>query len=1837
MVESIAVIGMAGRFPEAMDLSQFWHNLVEGRDCIAHLDVDDLRERGESPSYLSHPDYVLRRPCMPAYDMFDARCFGMTPREAEIRDPQQRVFLEISHSALEQAGYDPARFAGRVGVFAGTNVQRYRIDHLEQVPEINQTVGFIALEISNAPDYVATFVAHRLGLTGPAMTIQTACSTSLTAVHTAAQSLRAGDCDMALAGVSSIEFPVDYGYIYLDGSILAKDGMPRPFDAEADGTNFGSGAGVVLLKRLSDAVRDRDTILAVVRGSAINNDGDRKAGFTAPSIPGQAEAIADALRQSGVHPSQISYVEAHGTGTRVGDPIEVSGLVEAFRRAAGEEALPAQYCGLGSVKGNIGHMGQAAGASGFIKTVLALANEQVPPSIHMTTLNPRLQLAETPFYVNTELRPWPRTAGEPRRAGVSSFGIGGTNGHAVLEEAPEPERVDWTPRDAELIVWSGADKAAVEAYAETLAGHLAELDRTAFADTAFTLRVGRRERRFRAAVVAADGAEAAASLRAGRIIRPDGVKRDLVFAFPGQGAQHPGMAHRLYETEPDFQAHCDEAFELLHPMLDRDLRDLWLTADDPAVLSETSVAQPLIYLVEVALARTLMGWGIRPARLIGHSVGEVAAGTIAGVFSLADGLRAIAYRSRLMQEMARGKMLAVALPADAVTEHLGGDVAVGAVNGRRQTIISGPEDALTAIAERLTAEGHANTLLHTSHAFHSPMMEPAAAEFERMLADVPLSAPQIPVVSCATGAPMTDDEARSPRFWARQVTDPVHFAPAVAALTGIAPALTVEVGPGNTLSALMRANPDVRNTASVVLPTLAAADAGARGEAPLDATIGRLWTEGVPVDLVRRDAHSGAYRVPAPEYPYQRRRFWIERPGTHQPMRDNQLAVTPEPVTIEGEPVTEAPPAAISTPEPAAPQPAHQPTPDWSLGAYDWVRVRDGRPAVATGRVEDTVAVLVQPGDRSIATEVRGAFQRAGYRTVRAVTGAGRDALDPASDESWDDLLQRADLADRPAVVAYAVPLAAGLGVSPADVRDQLDRVYFDLVAGARAIGRNGRDRTEPVTLAVLLRHSVDVTGAEAVNPVSAMAHGLVRTIEQEYRGIRAVVVDVAPGTPGDALTAALADLSRPVAALRGDAVWAPVLRDAERNAVPGRPRLRRNGVYLITGGLGGLGLVAARTLADTGLEPRLVLLGRSGSPAVDTARGAEVAAALADLEDAGAEVLVLRCDVADRDSLAAAVDETQRRFGPVNGVLHSAGVPGGGLIERRPRESVEAVFGPKVHGALNLDDVFAGRGPLDFLMLFSSQASLSGMLGSADYAAANAFLNAFAQNRSRTGGWTVSVAWPGWSEVGMMKRSGDEMAALLSGRPAAAEEKPAPDTALEHRRTLDKDRDWELAEHRFDGNAVLPGTGSLEAVVTAARQLQLFGAEAAIELREAVFVAPVNGNEPIELSVVFTPMAGMYRFRLQSRPAGTERPWNHHVNGVVTAVDEAPPSVDLAELKSRFEPTPVPPFETWIEFGPRWDSVTGLWLGSGESVAELTLDSRFHDDLADHPLHAALLDRASMSVPPADGEVDADKQYLPFLYRRLTVFAPIPAQIVVHGRMSEANRGVRLIDLEIYDAKSGAMVVRVGSYTVREIDTEDFVKRLGEAPAVSAPPVQTVEKLAGSINRTVAATAKRSTATTAPGGLPLLSPRDGGNALLEILDGAYPPVILVNAPGDRLRVPGVPWAGEAPVPVPVVAPEPAPIPALVPVPVPAPVPQAAAAGAPEIVAVLRDLWSEALGIDEIAVDEDFFELGGNSLVAVQLSARVREKFSVELSAGALFDANTIERLAKEIAAAVAR
>ena len=874
--DGIAIIGMSGRFPGAGSVDEFWRNLIAGVESISFFSDEELAAAGLDVAGLrKDPRCVAARGIVKDADWFDASFFNISAREAELTDPQQRIFLEASWEALENAGYDPARVKGYIGVYAGMSGNAYHLNNLYSRPDLTRVAGQVASELRDK-DFLATRVAYKLNLRGPALSIHTACSTSLVAVSQACQALLCYQCDLALAGGVSISFPQKRAYLQ-EGGMLSPDGHCRPFDAQAAGTNFSDGLGIVVLKRLAEALDDGDQIYAVIKGFALNNDGSAKVGFAAPSVDGQAEVIALALAQAGVEPGSISYVEAHGTATPLGDPIEIAGLTQAFGTGASRK----NFCAIGSVKGNIGHLDAAAGVAGLIKTALALKHKMLPSSLHFTAPNPKIDFAGSPFFVNSKLSQW-KAGPTPRRAGVSGFGVGGTNAHVVLEEAPavEPSRPG---RSWQLLVLSAKTSSALDCATANLRDHLKANPDSNLADVAFTLQAGRRVFDHRRMLVCRDVGDAIKALEGEnpkRVFTQQGKVRErpVVFMFPGQGAQYVNMGAELYRAERVFKEEIDLCAEILQPRLGLDLRQVLFPEADKVkaagdLLTQTCTTQPALFVIEYALARLWMSWGVKPRAMIGHSVGEYVAGCLAGVFSLEDALRVVAGRARLVQAQPGGAMLAVRMAEREIAPLLAETLSIAAVNSSSLCVVSGPFDAVAELEARLKEQGVAARRLQTSHAFHSAMMDPVLEPLTGMLAKVRFHKPSIPYVSNVTGRWIADSEAADPNYWANHVRQTVRFADGVGELLKDPENILLEVGPGQTLSSLASQHPAKAPGQAVV----SSFSASKEQEVPtLLSALGKLWLAGSAVDWSGFYKHEKRLRVALPTYPFERKRYWLE-------------------------------------------------------------------------------------------------------------------------------------------------------------------------------------------------------------------------------------------------------------------------------------------------------------------------------------------------------------------------------------------------------------------------------------------------------------------------------------------------------------------------------------------------------------------------------------------------------------------------------------------------------------------------------------------------------------------------------------------------------------------------------------------------------------------------------------------------------------------------------------------------------------------------------------------------------------------------------------------------
>jgi len=1730
--EPVAVVGLAARVPDADSADTFWANLLAARNSIHRLSKEEVLAAGEDPALVAQPNYVFARPLLDDVWAFDHEYFGLSRREAELRNPQHRLFLELCDTALQHAGVVPDRFDGSIGVYGGCASDRFVEDHIRSDPALMRQVGEMVALVSNNIDYLASYVSFRLGLRGPSLAVRTACSTSLVATHLACQALRAGECDVALAGGVEIETPYGRGYLHVEGGIDAEDGVCRPLDIDAGGTVFGSGGGVVALKRLSDAERDGDRIMALILGSAVNNDGPDRAGFTAPSSTGQSEVIAEAITVAGVDPADISYVELHGTGTKVGDPIEIRGLHDGMAMTASGELAVGQ-CAIGSVKSNLGHLGPASGVVGLIKTVLALQHEKIPPTINMRRVNPALELDRRPFRVADSTIPWPRVAGVPRLAGVSSFGFGGTNAHMVLKEAPEQPRPT-TAAGPQLLVWSGTDPQTRERSGEALLTAAAGPDD--LAAMAYTSQTRRRALRYRGALLA-DGS-AAEDARAATL--GDGSRRTAAFLFPGQGAQFPRMGLDLGRWLPGQTDATRRYLTMFGDALGIDLVHIWEQEEQPARLAATVHAQPLLFAVELALAESLQELGVRPTVVTGHSVGELVAATVAGVMTAEDALRVVAERARLMQSMPPGSMLAVAASADEVRNRLIPGVWISAVNGARQTVVGGADDRVTALQEVLAEAGIRGRRLETSHAFHTPMMAEAVTGCTAILERIALKPPTLRMVSAASGAELTDEQATDPRFWAEQLVRPVLFERALDHLPTAA-AVLIEVGPGPAVGALARRHPAVEAAGHSVVELLTAH----RKQHVLGA-LGVIWANGVDIDFDRMPRDSRPPVFPIPIYPFRRTEFLLPDRSALPAVAGERPAV-PQPAAGDMPMVTD--------PEPVFALPIWRPAGVLAAGTGTTAKVR-------------RQAVVVLPADEAAAAFVRRTVQQAGYRVLPITVGDRLEVQDFGAvvrDNRPQDVeaalgrfasAGRLDLIVHARACSPAVAAADGEGPGTALVLEVLHLQRQALLLRER--------QSAPLPVLILSRAAVAVTAGEPLTAARAAVTAVVRSAVLEYGPRTARMLDVE--AVSERVLAAEIDspmLPDPVLAVRGRQAWRPGrLRLPLADCPPSL--LQPDGRYLITGGLGAVGLAVAQALAHTGLQPSLVLLSRTTDRDDVT-----VAQRIAEIEAAGAEVTMLAGDVGDRAAMTALFERITSEQGPVHGIFHAAGVAGAALIVNRDSADAAVVLRPKVAGSVILRDIARATPSVRFLTLFSSRAALNGLVGSADYAAGNAFMDALAAagpvDRHTS---VISVNWPTWHGMGMAGGGGNTVVRRSRLAPA----------------------DWVVAEHRLDGVPLLPATGIVELIVQAVRDLPGTAGDI-VELTEVTLSSPLTVERGTDVSVELVPAGQSWTATVTSRPDGASGAARFHATAQVRRRPAGPArTADLAHECAgwkELDPPRHPPSR--FVFGPRFDAVTRRWRGADPEVTigALELPAAYEEDLDRHPVHPALLDRAlALQLRPGD--------HIPFVYRRIVVRHDLPGQVLARLSLRPDSGGRVTVDAVLCDA-AGRVIVEVDGFTKI--------------------------RLSGQKDVTL------SVATPSPGPAPRIglstgvTEEQGVTAMLRLLTEHGTAQIVV--------VPGEEWQEDGPETVP----DHTPVPVTTPTPTSAAVPPGPSVGpaTTSIVDTVRSIWSETLGVPEMAGEADFFDAGGDSLTAIQMVSRLQDHYPVPLGVSDLFDAPTPIALARMI------
>ncbi len=1773
----IAIIGMAAHLPGAASVTAFWDNLRNGRSAIRRLSADDLKSAGESPALMRKSNYVPYAAPLDGFAEFDAEFFGFSPKEAAILDPQHRQFLEVSWEAFEDAGHAPGSFGGPVGVFSGCGMGSYFYFNLCSNPDLVDDVGmFLLRHTGNDKDFLATRVSHILNLRGPSVNVQTACSTSLVAVHYAVQALLTGECDMALAGGVTLELPQGRGYLFKENEILSPDGACHAFDHRAQGTVFGSGAGAVVLRRLEDALADGDRILAVIRGSAINNDGAAKAGYLAPSVEGQAAAIAEAHQVAGVTADSISYVECHGTGTYLGDPIEVAALTEAFRKTTDDKG----FCRIGSVKTNIGHTDTAAGVASLIKVAQALHHRELPPSLGYEAPNPAIDFDTSPFRVNDRLTPW---QGGPLRAGVNSLGVGGTNAHVVVQEAPAlapSEDSDWP---FQPLVLSARSKSALNDMAQNLATHLRAHSDQMLADVAFTLKDGRTPFAQRRVVVAESHEEAADLLNADdprRVFTHTALTDpDVVFMFPGGGAQYAGMARDLYATEPAFAEWMDRGLGHLQPKLDYDLRALWLPEGDldhaNEVLKRPSVQLPLIMITEYALAQMFMGWGVQPAALVGHSMGENTAACLAGVMGFEDCIDLVHLRGQLFDTVPAGGMLSVPLSLDDLRPYLTDDLDIASVNAPMLTVISGPDAALEALEGRLLAADVTPQRVAINIAAHSRMLDPILAAFRAKLASMDLRAPSLPIISNRTGQPLTDGQATDPDYWTAHLRNTVRFADCVATLAERPNRIWLEMGPGKALSSLVRMHGAVPG--QQVLSVLRHPDEVVADDVYHMGTLARIWALGGTFDWSQIWGDARRQRVQLPTYPFQRSRYFIE-PG--------QSAVRA---------------SALERLEDMA---------DWGT-QVSWKPAYADTPLDALAGMSERWLIFVD--EAGIAVPVVTALRAAGQAVVTvqagdtyAAKGADHYIIAPEQGQAaYARLMQDLRARDHvPTRIANFWLVTARETHRPGSsfLHRNIEQGFLSLTHIVQAL--QSEDIALPLHMTIVTSGAQALPGERVAHPEKAMISGPARVAPREMPGLTVATLDIV-AKPAPDLTDALVDElcatpANTTAVLRGAKRYAQVLAPVPLDQLPELPQ---GAHWVITGGFGGIGLTLAETLVQHS-GAKITLISR-------TARS------VPSLEALGAHVHVAAADVCNVAEMRAALDSARSAFGPIHGVIHAAGHIDDAPILGKSEAAMEHVLAPKLHGVQVLDQLLPD-GDVAVMVLCSSTSTVTTPVGQVDYVAANEYLNAYAA--SRRGGKTrvLALNWGIWQGAGM---AANAMAERLGETVDTPSDQPLFDTSRidpqgESRLSLRLDAaHWMVDQHRMaaNGAAIVPGTGYLDMAAQAVRALGHKGPFTLSDLY-VLRACQVPDGRARDLRATLTATGGAYALALRSDATLDGRAGfvlNAQARVALNAVAQTP--IDLTAIAARCPDVTEgaglrSPQEAHLAFGPRWRVLSRMAYGAAEGLARLDLPSAFHSDLsAGHILHPALMDLATGWAMRLIPDYDGAQLWVPASYGQIQVFAALPAQVFSHVRLrDDADAGFASFDVTLTDV-DGRVLVDITAFTIKKLDSAALGS---DAPLRASEILFDTPK--GAANLSPAEERLRDMLALG------ITPAEGGAAFLRalatpldrvIVSSVALPDLLAQIERDSAARATSATSFERPdLGTDFVAPR-----------------NAVERG-------LTEIWQTLLGIDQIGVEDGFFDLGGHSLIAVRLFAQIKKEWGAEFPISVLFQAPTIAGLAALIA-----
>lgn len=1849
----IAIIGIGIRFPGAETLEAFWKNLSTGTESISHFSEQQLIEAGVSKQLLEAENFVRAKGIIDEGMAFENGLFNFSSREALTMDPQLRIYHETVFQALVDAGYDSEKYKGLIGIYGGAGSNPFWTTQFLLNEQQNMSAQYEAGNLIGQ-EFFNTRVANKLNLKGPAVTIQTACSSSLVAVHMAVNGLIAGDCDIALAG--GVEMSTDStqkisdvnGYMYQEGMIYARDAHCRPFDKNASGTVPGDGAGVVVLKRLEEAVADGDNIYAVIKGTAINNDGNDKAGFTAPSASGQVAAIASALEMAEVDSNSISYVEAHGTGTSLGDPIEVRALTQAYQESTESDILPNGYCRIGSVKSNFGHLGAAAGVAGLIKTTLALKNKKIPPSLNYQQANSEIDFESSPFKVATQLEDWDLNDHDrlvARRAGVSSFGIGGTNAHVIVEEFNTASNESNMDEESSTIVEdskihsmliSATNEDSIVSQGKNLADFIEKNSELSLTTIASNLQFGRKQLDNRMAVYGKTRASIIEGLRnieaENRLIGKVS-NRKVVFMFPGQGAQYNSMGLELYNHSDVFRQSVDQCFDILRnetsPENELYSNIFFEQTEDKLLIDKTQYTQPLLFILEYALAKYLESIGVKPDVMIGHSLGEYVAATIAGVFDLQTALTLVCKRGSLMATTRKGAMLAVAKSRAELELLLPEKLAIAAENTPNSCVVSGEAELINQFAAKLSESNINNRLLRTLHGYHSCLMEPVLSEYCSLLQQLKLAEPKIPFVSNLTGEYITRDQATSADYWTQHLRQEVKFSTGInTLLSNDSRNLFIEIGPGKTLSAFVR-NHKQSIPNSKVVNLLPSQQEDVTDYELVTKAILQMYLTGIDLDWEQISGVGLTKRVSLPGYVFNRTAFYPKGTTSRMSATSESASTSENDTNLLKKFVPswyQAGPLSLTTDS------QELFTNSLQTSASCWLvfdEEKNTSPMCEFLRKNNQRVVVVNKGEK--------------YERLDANNYLVNPTIENDFVVLFEELLR---LQAMPDFVLHCWTVSSSTNA----LDELLDHSFYSLVSLVKALGTLGIKKN--LRLSVVSSQVQSVTGDEVISPAKSTLLGALRVIGQEYKEISTQNIDLINYDKNNIerkhwmqlITDILSEEFCQFIAYRGNYRWYKrynliELKDSKSDDISTQKSdqiklhhfLKSDAHYLITGGLGGMGLTLAESIAEHS-NAKITLVSRKILP--EKSKWDELLSTSSDkslvtvinklksIEAKGSQVAILSADVSDQVQMEKVALAAEEIHGSVNGIIHAAGVAGGGAIQLKNRGDIERVFRSKIYGTNVLANVFDQR--LDFVCLASSVTALFGGFGQVDYCAANAYLDAIAVSKQFNSERTFSINWDPWKEVGMAVNAIEKGDYAISNHELLGSLVSKNNEGGTFKARLSGKDDWILSEHKLMSEPTAPGSAYLEMARAAFYELT---DNSQVVIEDAYFLMPLTLtiDQWAEVTTRLTKENDYYYFSVSSRLLGTGKTREHARGKLSYSKHAHSKSIDISALIKRCSRQSIDnpkdklnqlkdnagSLESYeaIETGPHWDVFEQLYIGDNEAVARLALDSLLAGELDNLLLHPAIIDCATAFF---SAFVD-NSLYLPLFYKRVEQFKPLTSQVISHvSLISDSNsdldkakqHSTLRFDINIYSVE-GELLVAIYGFEMKQVVANTSPQPIEQQADVSGDSLVNDNQQ----NQGKAQDLLENAITN----------REGKAAFESILSSPYQNVVVTRSnlnvslqEGRNSALLDTKDEQETLQPRPDLA-------------------NAYVVAKTQTEKALSQIWSSILSIEKVGVNDDFFELGGDSLMLMQVHSSMNEKLDTNVAIAELYNYQTIRTLASYI------